>query len=314
MAHSVKNEWIGFFRDIGYAKAALLGQGMEGVVYKLDADLVGKVWHSRQLETLRPLRDFYAELAGQRLSFNTPEIVAMHDKDGVAVTVERHLTGQPLRDKLDSGEISVPAALDATVSVVAALRGTTAGAAARGMAVLDEARPLWEGCETWPAALAGLVQRRAERFADVLRRSVTEFDRKLDSVLSLLHSLPDVEPQFVHGDICPENILVDSSGAPTALLDWGFVTTAGDNAFEASCAAGFFDMYGPDARSVDDTLVRRFADELGHPVELQLLYRAAYAIAGANSYGADGADGHFMWCAAALNRDDVTERLLTAAV
>src|SRR5690606_30400845 len=140
------------------------------------------------------------------------------------------------------------------------------------------------------------------------------FDRKLDSVLSLLHSLPDVEPQFVHGDICPENILVDSSGAPTALLDWGFFTTAGDNSFEASCAAGFFDMYGPDARSVDDTLVRRFADELGHPVELQLLYRAAYAIAGANSYGADGADGHFMWCAAALNRDDVTERLLTAAV
>ena len=40
-----------------------------------------------------------------------------------------------------------------------------------------------------------------------------------------------------------------------------------------------------------------------------LLYRAAYAIATANAFGADG---HFPWCAAMLEREDVVETLLSA--
>ncbi len=305
--------WSRFFSDMGFERAVSLGQGMEGTVFDLGSGLIGKVWHFRRLDELRPLKYFYEELACQRLPFATPEIVAIHEHDETAVTIERYLAGQSLRAKLESGEIATSGALDVTVGVVTALQETTAGLASRAMPVLDEERPLWEGYDTWPTALAGFVQRRAERFARLLRASVTEFDRKLESVLSLLHSLPEVELSLVHGDICPENILVDPSGEPSALLDWGFVTTAGDNAFEAACAAGFFDMYGPESRTLDDTLMERFVNEQGHSVEVQLLYRAAYAIAGANSYGTDGKDGHFMWCAAALNRTDVTERLLTVA-
>lgn len=236
--------WTDFFRTLGFNQAEVIGRGMEGEVFRLTAGLVGKVWHSRQVGELRPLRDLYAELAGQRLPFATPEIVDNTEHAGRQVTIERYLPGESLRSKLDSGQLSKAAALEATVNVVAALQRTTAGAAARSLPVLSEGRPLWAGHDTWSAALACLVQRRADRFAGVLRASVTDFDRKLAATVDLLNALPATEPQLVHGDICPENILASDSGEPTALLDWGFVSTAGDNAFEAAAAAGFFDMYG----------------------------------------------------------------------
>ncbi|ASO21670.1 hypothetical protein FHR81_003316 [Actinoalloteichus hoggarensis] len=68
-------------------------------------------------------------------------------------------------------------------------------------------------------------------------------------------------------------------------------------------------MYGPRAAEYDDVLLRRFVTRSGHSRELLLLYRAAYAVLGANSYAADGTDGHFAWCAAVLARPDVRELL-----
>ncbi|MGC7098284.1 hypothetical protein ACPZ19_26735 [Amycolatopsis lurida] len=50
------------------------------------------------------------------------------------------------------------------------------------------------GKKTWPSALADLVQRRAERFHDVLNAAVRGFDPKLDRVLDWLEHLPGPHP------------------------------------------------------------------------------------------------------------------------
>ncbi len=86
-----------------------------------------------------------------------------------------------------------------------------------------------------------------------------------------------------------------------ALLDWGFYSTAGDNTFDAALAAGFFDMYGPDAQRLDNLLLDRF-EQLGHDRERMYLYRAAYAITTASIYDTDANDGHYVWCVGNLNR------------
>lgn len=44
-----------------------------------------------------------------------------------------------------------------------------------------------------------------------------------------------------------------------------------------------------------------------------LVYRAAYALAGANAYSAQGEDGHFAWCVATFERPDV-RRVLDRAL
>jgi aminoglycoside phosphotransferase (APT) family kinase protein len=143
----------------------------------------------------------------------------------------------------------------------------------------------------------------------VLRARITDFDRKLARVDHLLDLVPPGPDRVLHGDIVPENILVDDTFHVTALIDWSFLTTAGDHTFEASVAAGVFDMYGPNARASDDTLTIALTERHGHSRARMLLYRAAYAIATANAFSATGADGHFAWCAAALERADVVETL-----
>ncbi|NUR97403.1 MAG: aminoglycoside phosphotransferase family protein, partial [Kribbellaceae bacterium] len=71
--------------------------------------------------------------------------------------------------------------------------------------------------------------------------------------------------------------------------------------FEASLAAGFFDMYSPDARRLDDELTERFVG-LGHDRELMRLYRHAYAIITATVYDENAGDGHYQWCVEQLTR------------
>jgi phosphotransferase family enzyme len=294
-----------FLAGLGYSGGAPIGSGMEGVVYRLGDGLVAKAWFHRRAAELAPLGDFYRELADQGLPFGTPELVGTHDFDGRAVTVERELCGTVLGD----GGLSPEAAQDAMLGVAAALRRTRAGAATRALTVLDETKPARTEGDRWAAALASLTSRRAEAFR---AGRIPDFEAVLERLLLRLDQLPAQPDAIVHGDLCPANVLVDGSGRVTAVLDWGFLTTAGDNAFDASVAAGIFDMYGPDARTVDDRLMRRLETEFGYARDVLLLYRAAYAVITAYAHSPDGSDGHFQWCAAALNRPDVRDALFSA--
>ncbi|MDT0268175.1 aminoglycoside phosphotransferase family protein [Streptomyces sp. DSM 44915] len=291
---------------LGYRPADLLGQGMEGTVYRLAGGLVGKVWNpGRTLADVRRHAAFQTELAAQRLPFATPEPVAVRELDGVVVSVERELPGVPLSEAgLD------PAAEHAAIlDVVAVLGTTTAGPAARALPVLDEAEPLRAGRD-WPAAFADLAERRAAASRGPLLRALPELDRILAAVRDRLLALPAGGPErVVHGDICPPNILVDRGGRVVALLDWGFLTGAGDNAFDAATAAGFFDMYGPAARAHDDALLAAMTDRLGHPRATLLTYRAAYSLSTATIYSPTGDDGHFAWCVGLFDRPEVRELL-----
>jgi aminoglycoside phosphotransferase (APT) family kinase protein len=273
------------FARWGHPVATVLGQGMDGVVYRLGDGLVGKVWHRRTAEELALLQACHAELATQGLPYATPAIVAIHSVDGQAVTVERELPGTPLDAALAAGTVDLATAYDVTVDAVAALATTTAGPATRALPVLTEPDQ---------PPLAALVARRAD---DVLAAAVPGFADLLARVVGLLARQP-VGSQIVHGDVCPANLLVDPAGRLVSVLDWGFLTIAGDNAFDAATAAGFFDMYGPAARRHDDALTDRFV-ALGHDRATLLLYRAAYAIVSATVYHAGD---HFGWCVTDLRR------------
>lgn len=292
------------FRQLGYGPPRRLAGGMEGDVYALGADLVGKIW--KRDADVAGLRDFYAELAAQGLSFRTPDIVTIGTVEGTVVSVERRLTGTTMQHQLRAGAITTAAAQRTVLSILTELAGTKGGPATRKLPVMDESRPLG----TWPDALVGLVQRRIERFGAQLDIAVPDFRAKADRLIELLMLQPESH-HIVHGDICPENVLLDGTGNPTALLDWGFLTMAGDSAFDASTAAGFFNMYGESARADDDGLLQELAPIYGH--DRLLLYRAAYAVIGSNAYDAEGRDGHFDWCVGQLGRDDVTD-LLTRPV
>ena len=93
----------------------------------------------------------------------------------------------------------------------------------------------------------------------------------------------------MHGDLIPANVLVDEAGRPSAVIDFGFLTTAGDPAFDAAVTASIFDMYGPAARATEARLDAR----LDVDPERAGVHRAAYAVVTATCFSPTGEDGHF---------------------
>lgn len=298
----------------GHHHTRPLGQGMEGTVHHLGPgplgqDLIAKAWHTRNAHDLRPLQTFYDELTDQHPPFATPRILHIRHHNDTTITIEPHLSGTALNTLLDQGTLTHARAQDTFTRVLSALSHTRAGAATRALPVLDESRPLWQGHTTWGQALAALVQRRTERFAPSLRAALPDLDTLLRALTERLHRTPDRPARIVHGDLCPPNILATSEGEPTAVLDWGFHTTAGDPLFDTATAAGFYDMYGPRAREFDDALLARGAGDSGLERERALVYRAAYGLAGANAYSEEGDDGHFAWCVRTFERPQVRAAL-----
>jgi aminoglycoside phosphotransferase (APT) family kinase protein len=307
LSHS--REWLDRFRRQGHDPAPLAA-GAEGAVYDLGGGLVAKVWRERRAAELERMQSFYADVAAAGLPFATPEVLRIEQVDGTSVTYERKLPGVPLQRRLDMTDREIgPAAVTCVTDVLRGLATVPAAASMRELPALEENRPLWAGANTFHAALLGLIERRARRFGAVIRDHLPDFDRRCAALrerLGAMNSWPDA---VIHGDLFGENILVDEHDRPVAVLDFGFLTTAGDPRFDAAITAGIMNMYGPHALSSTQYLTARLARNLGYPPEVLLTYQAAYATVTSNAFTLDGSDGHFGWCIAQLRRADISEAL-----
>lgn len=271
---------------------------------------MAKVWRERGTASLERLQSCYADVAAAGLPFETPEIVTVERIDGSSVTYERKLPGTPLQARLRFDDLEIEAAAAGCVTeVLGALAAVPATASMRQLAALDEDRPLWDGADSFPAALDGLLSRRAERFGPVIRARLPDFDRRLAALRDRLPTLGGRPDAVIHGDLFGENILVDDAARPLAVLDFGFLTTAGDPRLDAAITAAVMNMYGPHALAITLDLTPRIARGLGYPADVLLVYQAAYAVATASAFTPDGTDGHFAWCLRQLTRPDITEAL-----
>ncbi|MBE1489448.1 phosphotransferase family protein [Plantactinospora soyae] len=297
-------------RWIGTTTPTLLGEGMEGSVYEIDESRVAKLWFSGSVDLSRRMATFYDVLNAKSFAFSVPRIVQVAAVEGRVVTIERRLTGSTLSAALAAGTIRPDDGYAVFVDILVELAAGGELAAARELSVLGEESPLFVPGEDFPLALARLAGRRVERFRPVLSRAVEGFEAKAAALVGRLREVDSGRRAVVHGDLIPGNILVDVAGRPSAVLDWGFLTTEGDPAFEAAVAAAIFDMYGPEARQVEQDLLDRITERMGYDRVALLVYRAAYSLISANAFDPLGRDGHFAWCVAALNRADVTRALL----
>ncbi|WBB68315.1 aminoglycoside phosphotransferase family protein [Micromonospora sp. WMMD812] len=297
-------------RWTGGVEPRLLGQGMEGLVYEVDHDLVAKVWFSGSETSLVRTTTFYDALAGKPFDFAVPRILDIHLREGRCVTIERRLAGTTMTDQLAAGHRTLDEARRTVVDVLSDLAGSGPLPEARALSVLDDDVALYDAADDFPAALAALAARRVARFRRVLDPAVENLDKKVDALRGRLREIDSGRRSVIHGDLIPANILVDGAGRPAAVLDWGFLTTEGDPVFDAAVAASIFDMYGRSALETELGLHAQIEERLGYERDALLVYRAAYSVITANAYDADGEDGHFAWCVAALNRPDVVRALL----
>jgi aminoglycoside phosphotransferase (APT) family kinase protein len=298
-AHSP--EWLDHFARLGYPDARPLAAGVEGAVYRLGGGTVAKVWGRRRRSELLLWQAFYADLAASGLPFATPVITRVEEVAGRAVTLERELPGTVLAEGVDGVGVE-PAVVESMIAVLRALADVPGTPAMRAVPVLDEGRS-FRGDEDFPTALIAVLERRVARSGAVLRARVPDFDRRHAAVVAGLERLDRRPETVLHGDLFAGNVLGDAAGRPVAVLDFGFLSGAGDPRFDAGVTAGITNMYGPNAAAITASLTARFAAELGHSEAVLRLYRAAYAIATSTAFTSDGSDGHFAWCVHRLTVD-----------
>jgi aminoglycoside phosphotransferase (APT) family kinase protein len=302
-------QWLDHFSRQGYSPTPLAA-GSEGAVYDLGDGLVSKVWRERRLGELERMQGFYVDVAAAQMPFATPEILSIERVDGTPVTYERKLPGKPLQNRLGRTDREIDQiAVKCVAEVLTALANVPATAGMRDLPVLDENQPLWAGADTFQVALADLIERRARRFGPVIREHLPDFDERREALLAKIGSVESRSDTVIHGDLFGENILIDERNRPAAVLDFGFLTTAGDPRFDVAIAASIMNMYGPHALSITRDLTSRLARDLEYSYETLLTYQAAYAAVTSNAFTLDGSDGHFSWCIAQLRRPEISEIL-----
>ncbi len=302
--HGDQVEALRLLELAGLRGGAVLGSGIEGIVVDLGDDTVAKVWSGRTRAELELLRTFYdAVHASSPVGVALPQILELREVDTAVITVERRLRGDPVWIADGTSPTLGPRHIDAMIQALAALAAIPGEPAFRALPILPGEPPL-DPSAPFELELARLVTRRATRFHTELRAALPDLDDVLASAVDALSELPFAQPTLVHGDLIAGNVLA-SRGRATAVLDFGFLSTAGDPAFDAAIAASCFDMYGPRSQIVERTLDQAFSSALGHDPRRLAVYRAAYALVTACCFGRDLTDGHFAWCLATLNRPDI---------
>lgn len=279
---------------------------MEGHVFRIGDRSVGKVWFSKSVGEVVPLKHFYEFLQTLALPFETPLITQVEEVDGTTISVEKELTGTPMRQLVKEDEHDPPAfALEAVLTVLGALKERSLSGGESHLPILGimPSRQARLGGPT--SVLLAVADCKVRTYGDQLRRSVPQFGWIYRRTVHHLLNLRTGGTQAIHGDLCPENSLLNADGQVSAVLDWGFLSLFGDSALDASVACGVYNMYGPHHRHIDDVFLAVCEARLGHSREQLLLYRALYALMSSNAYSEDGSDGQYVWCVQNLLRDDL---------
>ncbi len=299
--------------ELGLADVEHLASGMEGHVFRTGdrsaKESVAKVWLYKPFGEVAPLKQFYERLQTLALPFATPLITQVKEVDGMTVSLERKLPGTPLRERVREDEREPPAfAHKAVLTILGALKDKKLSSDDSHLPLLG-VTPSPQARRGGPtSALLAVAEQKVRTYGDQLRASVPGFDWLYKRTVHHLLKVRLEATQAVHGDLCPENILLDADGDVTAVLDWGFLSLFGDAALDASIACGVYNMYGPHRRRLDEMFLTD-CEALGHSRERLLLYRALYAILSSNAYSEDGSDGQYAWCVENLRRDDIRDVL-----
>ncbi len=307
---SVSDRWTDLLRESGYEPGAELGSGMEGTVISLGDDLVAKIWHGRGATELETLQTFYKALSASGAAFDAPDILRILCLQEQCATVERLLRGRPLSTSTDAGSRTLD---DHQIDCITAVLGSLATVDAvpdMGVLPILEDEPRFDTQSTpFELSLAHLVERRVEKFHGPLSARLPGLDQVAASVVDRLADLEAAKSCLVHGDLIPANILVDDTSRLVAVLDFGFMSTVGDPAFDAAITASVYDMYGPRAMQNEATLDIAIGQLFGYAANRLAVYRAAYALTTSNCFSASGQDGHFDWCLRMLERPDIRDAI-----
>ena len=307
----IEDRWINYFKKNGYPNTIGIATGMEGAVYSLvPNEIIAKVWAGKSLQELKKLQVFYEELSTYSATISTPKIIDVIFFENTLITVERFLKGTPLNQIIrEDAAIADDRGIKATIEVLRFLSSIPPKTEFKTLAILDEVEPLMGANKLWGDAIYDLLLLRYNKFKHLLQADIPEIENIIRNIEVFLRTRNNVKLSLIHGDLCGCNIMVDDSMKPLSVFDFGFLSSVGDPAFDASISSAIFNMYGENASKIEMQVTNAFSEALGYEKKLLLAYKAVYSIITSNAYSKEGTDGHYQWCVKMLKRKDVQDSL-----
>ena len=251
-----------------------LGEGDEAEVYGAGPEHVIRISKEPTDRIfVRRRREFYASLERTKVSFELPFIVEQNEFDGVCYSVERRIAGSSLADVLL--RLDGPArrrALLAYAETAVAIRQIGHPGSGFGELVADPGihSPTWEDFVLRRASLC--LSTSHGRLSGHVHRP----DRALACLGDMLVRRPPVQPDLVHGDYYPANVLIGEDQRITGVIDFGRLTLKGDACMDAAGAVLYLTgMAG--VTTLDKEVVFSCLQSYGLTEEDVALYRLFYA-------------------------------------
>jgi hypothetical protein len=251
-----------------------LGGGEEAEVYALGAERVIRFYKGLGTpDIVRRRREFYAALDSTRVAYRVPVILAEYEHDGVYYSVEERIAGVTLASALPAltGEARRRALRDyaRTSLAVRRLRYSQDGFG-------EVLAPSPIRASTWPEFV---LTRAGKCLADHGQRvgvPAGEADRALRQLENLLAERPCAEPELVHGDYYPANVMVEDDGRVTGVIDFSPLTVMGDARMDGAGAVLY--LIGMSGITPEDReLVLDCVKEHGIDETILALYRIFFA-------------------------------------
>lgn len=292
-------------RLLGLHPENLIGSGMEASVYRFDAEHVLKIYHpgSTSFSKLQTLKNFYQSLDTSHTAIVFPNIEHIIEQDHTLLTIEKLIDGTPMKNVLaNASEETCDQLLKSHFHALLQMKNVRLPANFTGIKLFhDIASPEHKD---WHQYLdERLVQQLSnQRLLLHLQQNVSQFMEKRSILRQMLSKPYTGEYTLIHGDFCPENLLVNGENVVVGIIDFGMMTMRGDFLFDVATGWLFLDMY--DEYDYDfkanyqNLVVQTFGEDVKEKLSLYVLLYSLYSIC---FYSNDFRDGHAKWCIQTLN-------------
>lgn len=264
-------------RRFGLSDQELLGSGGESRVYALDDDRVLRVFGPGATEAkIDGLLRFYETLDVTDVDFLVPDVLESGREDDLIYSIETRLPGRDLStvfNELDH-EARVRALKD-LARVAGEVRKLRSSFASYGEILADN--PVER--DSWSEFLLDRARMSLRRSQASLARDVPDLDpvvAEWEADVRTLVGAP--QPELVHGDFFPGNVMVDNSGKLTAVIDFSPMTVSGDWRLDITGAEVFLELGGVGRREDRQIVERELNDRYGVPADVTDVYRRYYAL------------------------------------
>ncbi len=289
------------------AETAYIGSGMESQVYRLGCDCVLKIqpYKPNDLTSKQALMGFYSKLDSRGISFNLPQILSVEQMGEFGVIIERLIKGNAIKPMLPSiNKDTAVSVMEHYLLSILELRRVMVGFSFKDT-VATLLSGTGDGIADWNSLLLQLLLSKYQKNKTFFKHNVKNIVKKIDSLIEFFSKPYNGDYTLIHGDFCPENILMDDDSV-TGVIDFGFCNTVGDYLYDVALGWAFADMYNLyslDYKGILKKLIQKHLPD----IEVNTLenYIRFYSVYSADFYSDSCSDGHANWCFGNLNRWDI---------